>query len=95
MLGGLRRHYLMRGEMLKRVAGQPDEERAMPFWQRLVITVVAMIAASFVVGLIWSALFGFAIPSYLSGMIGGLTALPVWELLKRIGPKPVQPQASP
>ena len=33
----------------------------MPFWQRLVITVVAMIAASFVVGLIWSALFGFEI----------------------------------
>ena len=65
----------------------------MPFWQRLVITVVAMIAASFVVGLIWSALFGFAIPSYLSGVIGGLTALPVWELLKRIGPKPAQPQA--
>ena len=67
----------------------------MPFWQRLVITVVAMIAASFVVGLIWSALFGFEIPSYLSGIIGGLTALPVWEFLKRVGPKPAntQPQA--
>ncbi|HSA82728.1 MAG TPA: hypothetical protein VLE23_18060 [Geminicoccaceae bacterium] len=64
----------------------------MPFWQRLVITVVAMIAASFVVGLIWEALFGFAIPSYLSGIVGGLTALPVWEFLKRVGPKPAQPQ---
>ena len=59
----------------------------MPFWQRLVITVVAMIAASFIVGLIWDALFGFQIPSYLSGIIGGLTALPVWEFLKRVGPK--------
>jgi hypothetical protein len=59
----------------------------MPFWQRLVITIVAMLGVSFLVGLIWSALFGFALPSYLGGMIGGLTALPVWEFLKRIGPK--------
>jgi hypothetical protein len=27
------------------------------------------------------------IPSYLTGAIGGLTALPVWEFLKRIKPK--------
>ena len=46
----------------------------MPFWQRLVITVVAMLAVSFVVGLIWQALLGFALPSYVAGMIGGLTA---------------------
>ena len=59
----------------------------MPFWQRLVITVVAMLAASFVVGLIWQALLGFALPSYVAGMIGGLTALPVWEFLRRVGPK--------
>jgi hypothetical protein len=59
----------------------------MPFWQKLVITVVAMVAASFIVGLIWSALLGFPIPSYLAGMIGGLTALPVWEFLRRVRPK--------
>ena len=59
----------------------------MPFWQRLVITVVAMLAASFLVGLIWSALFNFALPSYLGGMVGGLTAIPVWEFLRRVGPK--------
>jgi len=59
----------------------------MPFWQRLVITVAAMIGASFVVGLIWDALVGWQIPSYLSGIIGGLTALPVWEFLKRVRPK--------
>ena len=64
----------------------------MPFWQRLVITVVAMVAASFIVGLIWSSLFDFAIPSYLSGIIGGLTALPIWEFLKRVRPKPAQPE---
>jgi hypothetical protein len=59
----------------------------MPFWQRLVITVVAMVGASFVVGLIWSTILGFPIPSYLAGMIGGLTALPVWEFLRRVRPK--------
>jgi Na+/glutamate symporter len=65
----------------------------MPFWQRLVITVVAMLAASFVVGLIWANLLGFALPSYVAGMIGGLTALPVWEFLKRVAPRRPRPAA--
>ena len=65
----------------------------MPFWQRLIITLLAMIAASFVIGLIWTALFSIGLPSYLGGVIGGLTALPVWELLKRIGPKPYKPSS--
>jgi Na+/glutamate symporter len=60
----------------------------MPLWQRLLVTLIAMAAASLVVGLIWRALFGFELPSYLAGMIGGLTAVPVWEFLKRIGPRP-------
>jgi hypothetical protein len=34
------------------------------------------------------------LPSYIGGVIGGLTALPVWEFLKRIGPKPQRPAAS-
>jgi hypothetical protein len=59
----------------------------MPFWQRLLITLVAMVAVSLGVGLIWRALFGFELPSYLGGVIGGLTAVPVWEFLKRIGPR--------
>ncbi len=69
----------------------------MAFWQRLVITVVAMLATSFIVGLIWSVMFNFALPSYLAGMIGGLTALPVWEFLKRVAPKAakVEPQIQP
>ena len=65
----------------------------MPFWQKLVITVVAMLATSFVVGLIWANLLGFALPSYVAGMIGGLTALPVWEFLKRVGPKSAKTEA--
>jgi hypothetical protein len=60
----------------------------MPLWQRLLATLVAMVAASFVVGLIWEQLVGSTIPSYLSGLVGGMTAVPVWEFLKRVGPKP-------
>jgi hypothetical protein len=59
----------------------------MPLWQRLVLTVVAIVVASFIAGLIWHKLLGFGLPSYLGGVIGGLTAVPVWELLKRIGAK--------
>lgn len=60
----------------------------MPIWQRILITVVAMIAASFIFGLIWESLFAFPVPSYLAGLIGGVVAVPVWEFLKRVGPKP-------
>ena len=59
----------------------------MPFWQRLLITVISMLAISFVVGIFWRSLFDLPIPSYLAGIIGGLTALPIWELLKRIKSK--------
>ena len=59
----------------------------MPFWQRLLITLVAMLVVSWVIGLIWSSIFNFALPPYVAGIIGGLTALPVWEFLKRIKPK--------
>ena len=65
----------------------------MPLWQRLLVTLIAMAAASLIVGLIWRALFGFELPSYLAGVVGGLTAVPVWEFLKRIGPK--RPHAPP
>jgi uncharacterized YccA/Bax inhibitor family protein len=60
----------------------------MPFWQRLLITLIAMLVVSWVIGYVWSSIFGFALPSYVAGIIGGLTALPVWEFLKRIKPKP-------
>ena len=56
----------------------------MPLWQRLVITIVAMLIAGFVAGLLWRIIFDTAMPSYLSGMVGGLTAIPIWELVKKI-----------
>jgi len=32
-------------------------------------------------------MFGFSLPGYASGMVGGLTAVPLWDLLKRVTPK--------
>jgi hypothetical protein len=67
----------------------------MAFWQRLVITLIAMFAASLAVGLIWDYVTGWQLPSYLAGIVGGLTALPVWELLKRVGRKHGDARAGP
>ncbi len=58
----------------------------MPFWTRLIITFVAMLLVSVAVGYAWTAALGFALPSYVAGVIGGFTALPGWEFLKRVGP---------
>ncbi len=60
----------------------------MPFWQRSLVLVAAMMAVSFVIGLIWHYLFNFTLPGYVSGVIAGLTAVPLWDLLKRTKPKP-------
>ena len=62
-------------------------EVTMAFWQRLLITVLVMLVTSFIVGAIWRSTFNMIIPSYIAGVIAGLAALPVWELLKRIKPK--------
>ena len=59
----------------------------MVFWKKLLITIIAMLAASFIAGLIWDSIFASSLPSYMGGIIGGLTALPVWTLLGRIAPK--------
>ena len=59
----------------------------MPFWQRLLITAIAMLTVSFLAGLLCQSIFNVGLPSYAAGIIGGLTALPLWEFLKRIGAK--------
>ena len=64
----------------------PDGKKMMPMWQRLAITLLAMLVVSFLAGLLTPALLGFALPSYVAGVIGGLTAIPVWEFLKRVRP---------
>ena len=58
----------------------------MPFWKRFVATLIAMLIMSFIAGQLWQALFHFTLPSYLAGVIGGLTALPLWEFLKSYKP---------
>lgn len=60
----------------------------LPLWQRLLITVAGMLIGSYLAGLLWEAVFAFPIPSYVSGIIGGLAALPIWELLKRFRTRP-------
>lgn len=41
-----------------------------------------MLIASFAIGRLWLAVFDFVIPSYLAGIVGGLAAIPVWEMLR-------------
>ena len=55
----------------------------MPLWQRLLITLAVMLLASYLVGLLWHWIFTADIPSYLSGAVGGLTAVPTWEFLRQ------------
>ncbi|MDD5388502.1 MAG: hypothetical protein PHD37_04110 [Gallionellaceae bacterium] len=59
----------------------------MKLWQKLLITLVAMLIASYAAGRLWLLAFDFLIPSYLAGVSGGLAAIPVWELLRWIGKK--------
>ena len=58
----------------------------MPLWQRLAVTLATMLLTSFVAGLLWRGIFSTDMPSYLSGVVGGVTAVPMWEFLKRVGP---------
>ena len=59
----------------------------MPFFKRLLITVIVMVATSFIAGQIWFKIFNTVLPSYVAGIVGGLSALPVWELFGRVTPK--------
>jgi hypothetical protein len=59
----------------------------MVFWQRSLVLVAAIIAVSFIFGMIWQSLFNFSLPGYVSGVIGGLTAVPIWDFLKKFKPK--------
>lgn len=53
-----------------------------PAWKRLLLTVIGMLLASVFVGLLWHTTFDARIPSYLSGLVGGITALALWEFLR-------------
>jgi hypothetical protein len=51
--------------------------------QRFVYTIITVVVVSFLVGQLWRYIFEARIPGYLSGLVGGLAAVPVWELLRR------------
>jgi hypothetical protein len=70
--------------MIGRSKGGATAPTPLPLWQRLLFTLGTMLLTSFVAGFLWRSLFNTNIPSYLSGLIGGITAVPVWELLKRL-----------
>lgn len=57
----------------------------MSLGKRALVTLVVMVIASFLVGLLWRGAFDARIPSYLSGVIGGISAITVWELLRPKG----------
>lgn len=59
----------------------------MPLWQRIAVTLAAIVTVSWAVPALVDSLLGLAVPSYVSGVVGGLAALPVWEFLKRVGPR--------
>lgn len=50
--------------------------------KRLLITIIGMLVASFLVGLLWRAAFDAHMPSYFSGLIGGVSALALWEFFR-------------
>jgi hypothetical protein len=60
----------------------------MPLWLRFLITLAAVVAVGFLAGLLWNSAFSREMPAYLSGLLGGLAAMPIWELLKRVAIKP-------
>jgi hypothetical protein len=59
----------------------------MPFWQRLLILILAILLVSFLFDLLWNYFIGFTLPAYVTGVVGGLAAVPIWDLLKRIKAK--------
>lgn len=54
----------------------------MSIWKRLLVTLVFMVLASFIAGLVWRGVFDVRMPSYLSGLVGGVFALAIWEFLR-------------
>lgn len=63
-----------------------DMNLLLPFWQRLLLTIVVMLITSYLASLLWQQILGVPLPSYIAGTVGGLAALPMWDFLKRIRP---------
>ena len=55
----------------------------MSLWQRLVTTLLVIILMSFVITALWRNVFDAQLPSYLAGIVGGMTGVFVWSFLHR------------
>ncbi|MEJ2133811.1 MAG: hypothetical protein P8X86_01050 [Desulfofustis sp.] len=60
----------------------------MSIWARIAVTIILMVLFSFLAGVVWSSMFSTPIPSYISGFVGGIVAIPVWEILEKFKTKP-------
>lgn len=60
----------------------------MSIWARIGVTIILMVLLSFLAGIVWSSIFASQIPSYISGFVGGLVAIPAWEILKKFKATP-------
>lgn len=65
-----------------------NKGEGMSIWARIAVTIVLMVLISFLVGVVWRSVFSAEIPSYISGFVGGIVAIPVWEILQKFKPKP-------
>ena len=65
-----------------------EEGEGMSIWARIAVTLVMMVLISFLAGVLWSKLFSAQIPSYIAGLVGGVVAIPVWEILEKFKPTP-------
>ena len=52
----------------------------------ILVIIGVMLLTSYLAGLLCQTLLGVPLPSYVAGAVGGLAALPTWDLLKRIQP---------
>jgi len=60
----------------------------MTLWMRVLLTLAAVVLVGFLAGVLWMAVFDRNMPDYIGGLLGGLAALPVWELLRRVSIAP-------
>ena len=55
----------------------------MKLWQALVATILSSVLGSSLAAALWRTVFDFGLPSYMAGMIGGMTAVLVWSFLSK------------
>lgn len=57
----------------------------------LLATIAIVLVVLYAASIIWGILFASALPGFVGGLLGGITALPIWQSLKKIRHAPDQP----